>query len=162
PFAGHPTLGSCHAWLRAGGRPWQAGRVGQQCAVGLVTIRQAGQRYEVAAPPLRRTGPLRAEDLGRITAGLRRAPDDGLHRQWVDNGPGWCALMLPSAERVLALKPDWPALVPYFVGVVGASPKGSDTAVEVRAFMGGEGAEDPVTGSLNASLAQWMIGAGLV
>src|SRR5690554_8005559 len=73
-----------------------------------------------------------------------------------------CALVLPSAERVLALQPDWPALAPYFVGVVGASPKGSDTAVEVRAFMGGEGAEDPVTGSLNASLAQWMIGAGLV
>ena len=162
PFAGHPTLGSCHAWLRAGGRPRQAGRVVQQCAVGLVTIRQAGQRYEFAAPPLRRTGPLEAGDLARITGALGIAPEEVLHHQWVDNGPGWCALVLPSAERVLALQPDWPALAPYFVGVVGASPKGSDTAVEVRAFMGGEGAEDPVTGSLNASLAQWMIGAGLV
>lgn len=162
PFAGHPTLGSCHAWLRAGGRPRQAGRVVQQCAVGLVTVRQAGQRYEFAAPPLRRTGPLEAGDLARITTALGIAPEEVLHHQWVDNGPGWCALMLPSAERVLALQPDWPALAPYFVGVVGASPEGSDAAVEVRAFMGGEGAEDPVTGSLNASLAQWMIGAGLV
>src|SRR5690554_490845 len=101
PFAGHPTLGSCHAWLSAGGRPRQAGRVVQQCAVGLVTIRQAGQRYEFAAPPLCRTGPLEAGDLARITEALGIAPEEVLHHQWVDNGPGWCALVLPSAERVL-------------------------------------------------------------
>jgi PhzF family phenazine biosynthesis protein len=162
PFAGHPTLGSCHAWLAEGGQPRDAGVVVQQCGVGLVRIRRSGARLAFAAPPLRRTGPLEPELLARIVKCLRVTEADVLHHQWVDNGPGWCALMLRSAEQVLALQPDWAGLGNVKLGVVGAQAAGEDTLFEVRAFAPGVGVyEDPVTGSLNASLAQWLIGAGL-
>jgi PhzF family phenazine biosynthesis protein len=161
PFAGHPTLGSCHAWLAAGGRPRTPGVVVQECGVGLVRIRADGPRLAFAAPPLRRTGPLDDALLAQIAGALSLAPGDILHHQWVDNGPGWCAVMLRSARDVLALRPEWAALTPLKLGVVGAHEAGHDAAFEVRAFIGDGGYEDPVTGSLNASLAQWLIGAGL-
>ncbi|HVU82810.1 MAG TPA: PhzF family phenazine biosynthesis protein [Rhodanobacteraceae bacterium] len=161
PFAGHPTLGSCHAWLAAGGRPRTPGLVSQQCGVGIVKIRTDGLRLAFAAPPLRRTGALEDEVLAKIARALDLPPAGILHHQWVDNGPGWCAVMLDSAHRVLSLKPDWNLLKPLKLGVVGPHDTGHDAAFEVRAFVGGGGYEDPVTGSLNASLAQWLMREGL-
>lgn len=161
PFAGHPTLGSCHAWLAAGGKPRKPGLVVQQCGVGLVRVRCDGPRLEFAAPPLRRTGALEPDVLAKIAKALALLPSDIVHHQWVDNGPGWCAVMLRSARQVLSLKPDWASLDPLKLGVVGPHDAGHDAAFEVRAFIGRGGYEDPVTGSLNASLAQWLIGAGL-
>jgi PhzF family phenazine biosynthesis protein len=161
PFAGHPTLGSCHAWLAAGGRPRTPGLVVQQCGVGLVRVRCDGPRLEFAAPALRRTGALEPDVLARIAKALALLPSDFVHHQWVDNGPGWCAVMLRSARQVLSLQADWAALAPLKLGAVGPHDAGHDAAFEVRAFIGDGGYEDPVTGSLNASLAQWLIGAGL-
>lgn len=160
PFAGHPTLGSCHAWLVAGGTPRAPGLVVQQCGAGLVRVRRDGPRLAFAAPPLLRTGPLEPAVLAKIAKALALAPSDIVHHQWVDNGPGWCAVLLRSARDVLSLKPDWASLDPLKLGVAGPHPEGHEAAFEVRAFVGG-GYEDPVTGSLNASLAQWLIGAGL-
>src|SRR5262245_29905729 len=159
PFAGHPTLGSCHAWLAVGGKPRKRDFVVQECGVGLVRLRRDGARLAFAAPPLPRSGPLEAEVRSKTTGALSLEPTDIVHHQWVDNGPGWCAVMLRSASQVLSLKPDWAALDPLKLGVVGPHELGHDAAFEVRAFVGGY--EDPVTGSLNASLAQWLIGAGL-
>jgi PhzF family phenazine biosynthesis protein len=162
PFAGHPTLGSCHAWLEAGGVARAAGEVVQQCAAGLIRVRRSGARLAFAAPPCVRTGPLEDELLGRIVAALKIDRRDVLDHQWVDNGPGWSAVRLASAEAVLALAPDWAALRGIKLGVVGAHPAGSEAQFEVRALIGeGPGYEDPVTGSLNASLAQWLIGSGV-
>ena len=160
PFAGHPTLGSCHAWLAAGGRPRQTGQVVQQCGVGLVTVRRDGQRLAFAAPPTRRSGPLDGMLLAQIARALRLPLTALRDHQWVDNGPGWCAVMLASAEAVRALQPDWPALGELKLGVVGPQPAGRDTQFELRALIGGGMYEDPVTGSLNASVAQWLIGSG--
>lgn len=162
PFAGHPTLGSCYAWLAAGGEPKDAQILVQECGVGLVTIRKNSERLEFLAPPLIRSGPLAEEMVEQIAAALQLSPSDILHHQWVDNGPGWCAVMLRSAEQVLALKPDWAALAPFTLGVLGAHPAGGPADVEVRAFIGRGAYEDPVTGSLNASLAWWLITAGLI
>jgi len=161
PFAGHPTLGTCHAWLAAGGVPRDPRVVVQECGVGLVRVRRDGDRLAFAAPPLRRSGPLEGSVLAQVTAALGLASQDVVHHQWVDNGPGWCAVMLRSARDVLALAPDYAALAPLKLGVVGPHAAGHDAAFEVRAFIGDGGYEDPVTGSLNASLAQWLIGAGL-
>jgi PhzF family phenazine biosynthesis protein len=161
PFAGHPTLGACHAWLGAGGKPQVPGIVVQQCGVGLVQVRCDGPRLEFAAPPLIRSGPLEPDLLERIAKALRLAPAEIVDHQWVDNGPGWCAVMLHSAERVLSLAPDWANLAPLKLGVIGPQAPGHDAAFEVRAFIGDGGYEDPVTGSLNASLAQWLFGAKL-
>ena len=162
PFAGHPTLGSCHAWLQSGGQPRVPGRVVQECGVGLVTLRQDGDRLAFAAPPLRRSGPLDEADVARIAQGLGVARSDILHHAWCDNGPQWRGVMLRSAEQVLALKPDGAILAGLEVGVVGSSDA-DGIAFEVRAFFPGNNglAEDPVTGSLNAALAQWLIGSGL-
>jgi PhzF family phenazine biosynthesis protein len=101
PFAGHPTLGSCHAWLAAGGRPQRDGVVVQQCGVGLVQVRRDGLRLAFAAPPLRRSGPLDDALVQQIRQALGLEPAAIRGHQWVDNGPGWCALLLDSAERVL-------------------------------------------------------------
>lgn len=161
PFAGHPTLGSCWAWLAAGGQPRTPGIVVQQCGVGLVRVRQQGQRLAFGAPPLRRSGPLEPALLAQIVTALRITTADVQHHQWVDNGPGWCSVMLRSAAQVLALKPDWAVLGDLKLGVIGAHEPGHDAHFEVRAFIGGGHYEDPVTGSLNASLAQWLVGAGL-
>lgn len=172
PFAGHPTLGSCHAWLAAGGEPRAAGVVVQECGVGLVRVRRGGDasapagdaagRLFFAAPPLRRSGPLDEALVQRITAALAVTRHDVLHHQWVDNGPGWCAVMLRSAAQVLACRPDTALLGDLRLGVVGPHETGSEALFEVRAFVPALGVgEDPVTGSLNAGLAQWLIGAGL-
>jgi PhzF family phenazine biosynthesis protein len=162
PFAGHPTLGSCAAWLAAGGVPAQAGLVVQECGVGLVRIRRDGPRLAFAAPKLLRSGPLDDTLLARIAAGCGLAPGAIVNHQWVDNGPGWCAVMLRSAAEVLAVKPDWARLGDLKLGLVAPQPADADTQFEVRAFVPTLGVpEDPVTGSLNAGLAQWLIGAGL-
>ena len=175
PFAGHPTLGSCHAWLAAGGQP-RAEHIVQECGVGLVRIRRDGQRLAFAAPPLKKTGPLDEADVALIARGLGVPRGDIVAHAWCDNGPNWRGVMLGSAEQVLALKPDGAVLAGLDVGVVG--PRGKvgvvaprtagqgaehDTDFEVRAFFPGNAgmAEDPVTGSLNAALAQWLMGAGL-
>ncbi len=162
PFAGHPTLGSCQAWLSAGGQP-QGDAVVQECGVGLVRIRRDGPRLAFAAPPLRRSGPLSEAELLRITAALGLQRHEVLAAAWCDNGPPWQGLLLRSAAQVLALQPDRAALQGLDVGVIGAHPSTADLAFEVRAFFStSQGvAEDPVTGSLNAALAQWLIGAGL-
>lgn len=158
PFAGHPTLGSCWAWLAAGGVPKSAGEVVQQCGVGLVRVRQDGQRLAFAAPPLRRNGPVEPELLARACSGLGLRPDEIVAHAWVDNGPGWFALLLGSGERVRALRPDWAVLGRMKFGVVGPQAPGGETAFEVRGLF--DGIEDPVTGSLNAGLGQWLIGSG--
>jgi PhzF family phenazine biosynthesis protein len=162
-FAGHPTLGSCHAWLAAGGVPKQLGQVVQQCGVGQVAVRRDGTRLAFAAPPLKRSGPIEPELLARIERGLGLAAGEVLQHQWVDNGPGWCAVMLPGSGRVLAIEPDWSVLGDVKLGLVGALPAGHEALFELRALFGQNGVaiEDPVTGSLNASVAQWLIGAGL-
>lgn len=162
PFAGHPTLGSCHAWLAAGGRPNSADRVVQECGVGLVEIRRDGARLAFAAPPLLRTGPLDDRLMATIANALSLEQQEIVGHQWVDNGPGWCAVLLSSADRVLSLQPDFVALGDLRLGVIGPQPPGADTLFEVRAFVPGLGVpEDPVTGSLNAGLARWLIDAGL-
>ena len=162
PFAGHPTLGSCRAWLDAGGVPRQAGRVVQECAVGLVTVRQDGPRLAFAAPPLRRSGPADATTRAQIARALR-LPDAALLRcEWVDNGPGWVAALLADGAAVQSLQPDFIAMAGLKLGVVGPWPEGSECQFEVRAFVPGLGvAEDPVTGSLNAGLALWLMAVGL-
>lgn len=162
PFAGHPTLGSCQAWLQAGGQPRGAGIV-QECGVGLVHLRRDGPRLAFAAPPLRRSGALSDEERSRVTRALGLQPADVLAAGWCDNGPPWQGLLLRSAAQVLALQPDRVALQGLDVGVIGPHASTADVAYEVRAFFStAHGvAEDPVTGSLNAALAQWLIGAGL-
>jgi PhzF family phenazine biosynthesis protein len=161
PFAGHPTLGSCHAWLRAGGRP-RGEHVVQECGVGLVRIRRDGTRLAFAAPPLRRSGPLEDSEVARIAQGLGVARADIVAHAWCDNGPQWRGVMLRSPQQVLDLRPDSALLAGMKIGVVAPLPTGA-CAFEVRAFFPGHGgiAEDPVTGSLNAAMAQWLIGAGL-
>jgi PhzF family phenazine biosynthesis protein len=166
PFAGHPTLGSCHAWLAAGGQPRNPGVVVQQCGVGLVRVRRDGTgdtpRLAFAAPPLRRTGPVEPTLRAQAVAALG-LPDDAVQRlEWIDNGPGWMAALLPDAATVLALRPDFAAMRGLKLGVVGPHPAGCECQFEVRAFVPGLGVpEDPVTGSLNAGLAQWLMAAGL-
>ena len=163
PFAGHPTLGTCHAWLEAGGVPRDPQHVVQECGVGLVQLRRDGQRLAFGAPPLIQSGPLPEADVALIARGLGVARSDIVAHSWCDNGPNWRGVMLRSAEQVLALKPDGAVLAGLDIGVVGPQAAGSDTAFEVRAFFPGNNglAEDPVTGSLNAALAQWLIGTGL-
>ena len=165
PFAGHPTLGSAAAWLHAGGRPRRADRLVQECGVGLVELRRgtAADQLAFAAPDLLRSGPLDESFVSDIAAALGIDRGEILDHAWVDNGPGWAAVRLASAEQVLALTPDFSAIPDTKLGVVGAHPHGSDHEYEVRAFVPGVGmAEDPVTGSLNASVAQWLMDSGLV
>ena len=174
PFAGHPTIGTCHAWLEAGGEPKVGGQIVQECGVGLVTLRKNEGRLAFAAPPLIRGGSVDLEDIEMACAVLQISRDRILGAQWADNGPGWLAVMVESAEAVLALEPDFNAVESYDVGVAGRYPLGvvsapskasapDHPAIEVRAFFrggGGQPAEDPVTGSLNASLAQWLLQEG--
>jgi PhzF family phenazine biosynthesis protein len=161
PFAGHPTLGTCHAWLTAGGTPSRSDAIIQQCGAGLVPVRRSAEGLAFAAPPLRRSGPVEEPLVLRIAGmlGVERAEISAA--EWVDNGPGWVAVLLGSAAAVLALRPR---VVDLDLGVVGPYPAGSPQAIEVRAFFQKDGAtaEDPVTGSLNASLADWLLRTGRV
>jgi PhzF family phenazine biosynthesis protein len=163
PFAGHPTLGTCHAWLAAGGKPRNPDEVVQQCGAGLVRVRRAGARLAFAAPPLTRSGPADAATLADIARSLRIAPESIRAAQWVSNGPDWVVVMLGSRDELLALRPDFANLTPRDIGAVAPCPAGHGVEFELRAFIGGSIGpnEDPVTGSLNAGVAQWLIGAGL-
>jgi PhzF family phenazine biosynthesis protein len=159
PFAGHPTLGTCHAWLAAGGRPRRDDVIVQQCAAGPIAVRRRGDRLEFAAPPLVRSGPVEDELVERLARMLGVERPAIVDTQWVDNGPGWVAVLLDRPETVLALEP---AFDDVDVGVVAPYPAGSPEAFEVRAFFPKQGTrvEDPVTGSLNAALAQWLLATG--
>ena len=161
PFAGHPTLGAARAWLDPGGAGHDGGRIVQECAAGLVELRQEGELLSFAAPALLRTGPLDEAHLRRIAAACGIARERIVDHQWVDNGPGWAAIRLATAAEVLDLDPDLAAIPDAMLGVIGAHPEGSPHAFELRAFAPAAGMpEDPVTGSLNASVAQWLTGAG--
>ena len=159
PFAGHPTLGTCHAWLAAGGTPRQGEVIVQQCAAGLISVRQTADGLAFGAPPLLRAGAVDDALVEHIATllGIPRAAI--VDAEWADNGPGWVAVLLATADAVLALRPG---SIDLNLGVVGPHPPGSPAAFEVRAFFPKDGAttEDPVTGSLNASLGQWLLRTG--
>lgn len=166
PFAGHPTLGSCHAWLAAGGRPRLDGRIVQECGAGLVPIRRGEGGLAFAAPPLVRSGPVDEGLVETLAAVLAIDRSEIVDAQWADNGPGWVAVLLEDADAVLALEPDFSQHTgegSLDIGIVGPYPEGGACDFEVRALFSGERGEmreDPVTGSLNASLAQWLLGSG--
>jgi PhzF family phenazine biosynthesis protein len=163
PFAGHPTLGSAHAWLEAGGVPG-ADDIVQECGAGLVTIRRAPDEQSTLAfqaPPLVRSGPVAGADVAGICRALRVPEAAIVETTWIDNGPGWVGVLLEDAAAVLALEPDWAAFGELKIGVVGPYAEGP-IAIEVRAFCPGYGMpEDPVTGSLNAGIGQWLAGGVL-
>jgi len=161
-FAGHPTLGSCHAWLERGGVTRTPRRVIQQCGVGLVPIRLEAKRAAFAAPASRGE-PVDDALLTRVLAALGVAGERLRAARWLDNGPKWLSLLLDDAASVLAIAPDHAALKGLAkVGVIAPHAPGGDCHYEVRAFAAAVGIpEDPVTGSLNASLAQWLIGEGI-
>ncbi|MFT7775622.1 PhzF family phenazine biosynthesis protein [Roseateles sp.] len=162
PFAGHPTLGSAHAFLASGGDAKKPGEVVQQCAIGLVRVKRDGARLAFAAPPLKRSGAVDEATRAQAAASLRLPDEALLDAAWVDNGPGWMAVRLADAASVLALQPDFVAMKGLKLGVVGAHPAGSECQFEVRAFVPDLGVpEDPVTGSLNAGLALWLQASGL-
>ncbi|MEB0047048.1 MULTISPECIES: PhzF family phenazine biosynthesis protein [unclassified Pseudomonas] len=164
PFAGHPTLGSCHAWLEAGGVP-KGEEIIQECGVGLVRIRRQGAELAFLAPPLLRTGPVDADVLERVRLGLGLAEGLIVRSQWVDNGIGWLAVMVEDRQQVLNLQPDYSLMRGLEVGVIAPwcpERDGDDAQFEVRAFISGEGMpEDPATGSLNAGIARWLLAEGL-
>jgi PhzF family phenazine biosynthesis protein len=159
PFAGHPTLGTCHAWLTR--REHDGDAIVQECDAGLVDVRRTDGRLAFAAPPLVRSGPVDEALIGEIAGVLGISRAEILDAQWADNGPGWVAVLLEDADAVLALRPSYGELD---LGVVGPHPADAPEAIEVRAFFPKAGAlvEDPVTGSLNASLADWLLCTGRV
>ena len=164
PFAGHPTLGSCHAWLEAGGKPRGREFIVQECKVGLVRLRRDGARLAFAAPPLKRSAPSPTV-LAQVAAALGLKASHVIAAQTLDNGPVWLSLLLDSPQTVLRLAPDHTQLktLGHKVGVAAAyrEPAGAEVQLEVRGFVAPLGIpEDPVTGSLNASLAQWLIEEG--
>lgn len=160
PFAGHPTLGTAHAWIANGGRPRNGNEITAQCLAGLVPVRVDGTAYSFVSPPLVRTGEFDQPRLDAVREILQVADEQILATQWVDNGPGWSAVLLDSAQTVLSLKPNASNhLEKWKIGVAGALEPGSGEAFEVRAFNINDGVvrEDPVTGSLNAGIAQWLV-----
>lgn len=159
PFAGHPTLGTCHAWRESGGAPHDPRSIVQECEAGLVRVRPAPPGLEFEAPPLRREGAVEEDTAAEVIRALGVDRSDVVDMAWADNGPHWIAVLLKSADAVLALSPGYTTLD---IGVAGPFPPGSREAFEVRAFFPKNGsiAEDPVTGSFNASLAQWLLGSG--
>ncbi|HXV71097.1 MAG TPA: PhzF family phenazine biosynthesis protein [Acidimicrobiia bacterium] len=165
-FAGHPTLGSCHVWQTLADE--SRDEIVQECGAGLVRLRREEDRYAFAAPPLIRSGPVDEDLLVNLASVLAIDPEDIVDSRWIDNGPGWLGLMLGDAGKVLSLRPQFSRRGNYDqldIGVVGFHPKGSGTIYEVRAFFSdqhGDMVEDPVTGSLNASVAQWMLETGRV
>lgn len=167
PFAGHPTLGTCHAWLEAGGQPKQPDGVIQECQSGLIPIKRNGG-LAFAAPPLLRSGEVEEAFIKELVAVLGISRGEIVDAQWVDNGPGWVGILLANADAVLSVEPDfgrYTGCEELNIGLVGPCPEGSDCAFEVRAIFSDERGgmiEDPVTGSLNASLAEWLISTGRV
>jgi PhzF family phenazine biosynthesis protein len=162
PFAGHPTLGACHVWLQSGGKP-KADDIIQECGIGLVRCRRSNRQLYFAAPPLLRSGEIAPDILARVLKGLHLTQDDVVAESWVDNGPGWMAILVRSKDVVMSIEPDFAVLRGLRVGVVGPWDRdkyGTDAQLEVRAFTAA-GFEDPVTGSLNAGLAQWLVGSGM-
>ena len=163
PFAGHPTLGSCHAWLAGGGTPRHADCIVQECGAGLVPIRRGDHSLAFAAPPLLRSGPVDEAMQAQLAAVLGIGREEMVDTQWVDNGPGWVAVRLADADAVLAIEADFDQYTgdgSLDIGIVGLYPEGAECAIEVRTVFSDEhGAmrEDPATGSLNASLAQWLL-----
>lgn len=165
PFAGHPTLGSCRAWLTAGNRPGEPGRVVQECGAGLIDIKDDGASLAFAAPPLLKSGSVDADKADEVCRFLALDRESVVEMAWVDNGPGWIGVLLDSAAAVRALRPAASHPSRIDVGVVGPCTADEDADFELRAlFSDHTGAirEDPVTGSLNASVAQWLLGAGRV
>ena len=165
PFAGHPTLGSCRAWLDAGGTPHDPERIVQECGIGLVPIRRDGERLAFAAPPLVRSGPVDTEVLQERMAQLGLVDDDVVDAAWIDNGPGWMGILLGSVADVRDVPLPDGRLPGFHVGLVGLASPGSETDLEIRGLFAdatGRVREDPVTGSLNASAAQWLIGSGRI
>lgn len=163
-FAGHPTLGSCHAWLESGGST-TGKTVVQECGAGLVPVRQVPEGLAFKAPPLLRAGPVSDSDLAHVIAILDIDADEVLEANWTDNGPGWVSVLLAGAAAVLAVRPRTASTRAINIGVVGLYPDGSDEAIEVRAFSIDQRQnlrEDPVTGSLNAALAQWLLASGTI
>ncbi|MDO5092233.1 MAG: PhzF family phenazine biosynthesis protein [Propionibacteriaceae bacterium] len=161
PFAGHPTLGAAHAWAQHTGFDGES--IVQECGAGLVEVRGVDGGYSFSAPPTIRSGPLSAADLAQHVAALRIDPDAVVAHQWVDNGPGFAAIELVSAAEVIALEPDFSTFPAARVGVIGAHPAGHRAAFEIRSFVPGLGVpEDPITGSLNAGVAQWFAREGKV
>jgi PhzF family phenazine biosynthesis protein len=159
-FAGHPTLGSCRAWQDRGGSP-QGDHIVQECQAGLIRIRQDGELLGFAAPPLIRSGGVDKAERKSLRSALGLVKDDVIDYAWVDNGPGWVGVRLRSAELVLGLRPDF-AMLNHDVAVIGPHDPGGDADFEVRCFGPDMGIpEDPVTGSANAGLAMWLIGAGV-
>lgn len=162
PFAGHPTLGSAYSWLAAGGCLLDEARLVQECSAGLISLRWDGERMAFAAPPLTRFEPVEEELLERIAAGLGLRRSDVLDASWLVNGPRWIGVRLASADLVLGVTADQAGLRGLEIGLVGPHSNGADRAYEVRALLPGQSIpEDPVTGSLNAGLAHWLIGEGL-
>ncbi|MEU9957091.1 PhzF family phenazine biosynthesis protein [Streptomyces sp. NPDC050982] len=161
PFAGHPTLGSAHAWLDGGGVPQHGDRVVQECAAGLVTVRRGEGALAFAAPPRVREGALDEDCLKRIVGAFGITRDRVLAHQWVDNGPGWAVIRLATAEEVLALEPDLSLIPDAMVGAIGAHPDGAAHRFEMRTFAPGVGVpEDPACGSMNAGVGQWLTATG--
>ncbi|PFG97779.1 LOW QUALITY PROTEIN: PhzF family phenazine biosynthesis protein [Saccharopolyspora erythraea NRRL 2338] len=161
PFAGHPTLGSAHAWLENGGTPRRDDRVVQECGAGLVEVHRGEGVLSFAAPPTIRDGALEQEFLDEVVTAFGISRDQVLDHQWVDNGPGWAVVRLATAQEVLALEPDLSRIPTAMVGAVGAYPEGSPFEFELRTFAPGVGvAEDPVCGSMNASVGQWLTRTG--
>jgi len=163
PFAGHPTLGTCRAWLAAGGTPRHPDRIVQECGAGLIPVRRDSERLAFAAPPLTRSGPIEPQLLADRLDQLGLRHEDIVDSAWVDNGPGWMAVLLPSVEAVLAVAIPGDVLPGFDVGLVAAYPEGGECALELRALFAdadGRIREDPVTGSLNAAVAQWLLAAG--
>lgn len=164
PFAGHPTLGSCHAWLSAGGTPAHGDVVVQECGAGSVPVRRDGDGLAFAAPPLIRSGPVERDLTEAISRVLGTSEIE--HMEWADNGPGWVAVLLPDAGAVLEVEADFARYSgegSLDIGLVGPYPAGSECDFEVRALFSddrGAAREDPVTGSLNASLGQWLLASG--
>jgi PhzF family phenazine biosynthesis protein len=158
PFAGHPTIGSAHAWLEAGGVARSQDELLQECTAGLLRVRRA-ERLAFAAPPLLREGPVSEQERRQIITALALDDGDVVDLSWGENGPGWVVVLMRDAAAVLAVRPDWSSFGALDIGIVGPYPSGSECAVEVRAFCPSIGVvEDPVTGSLNASIGQWLAG----
>lgn len=164
PFAGHPTIGTCHAWLEAGGQPANADAIVQQCGAGLVTLRRTDGRLAFETPPCDRSGPVAPDLVDKVLAGLGLSHEEVVDTSWADNGPGWIGVLVRDVDILRGLTPNWDSVeIKAGVAALTGATRPNDAALEVRAFFyAGGNREDPVTGSLNGSLAQWLVGNGTI